>query len=640
MTTTKTVDRKNNDKLVSGVRHSAPVGVSAGREVESVSNASYIRGLSLVLVAAAALYLSLSWWWPKFSRAEVFFAECAREMIATGNLITPLYHGQAFFDKPILCYWMIIGCFDIFGVSHFAARIPSVLASLATIAVTAQSCRTIFGARAALLSAMALATSFMYLSFSALCMSDMWLVLCDTTALALMFAGLTNHSKRTLNWFLAACAMGVGFLVKGPVAIVLPAAFFLIYLGVTRQFKTVKLKHVLLGALAMCLIATPWFIMAYSANGMEAMTYFFIRENVQRFAGATYDTHRPIWFMFVSLMTGFLPWSAFLPFALLGSFKRLRDAVFGKAVEKVSANVEVIGVKPPSTILPTELYLWLWIAVVVGFFSVSRGKIDYYALPAFPACAILVGAYLNRWIHHDNKWVKICAAYVLPVGLIVTGVGLAILTNCLPYPTALPAALVAAVPILFGVIGLIGTLKKSVTFGYGTAFGGIVASGIIYASIIMPVLTKMSPALDYAVDIKSGPKAANVGMFAGIDHWVDAVTFRSEREPVRLKTSDEVSTFLATPGPHWLIVQESDFNNFSQDVKERLNIVRNEDYIPKSINPGYIIRRRGDLTGGCKLILAQTKELPGHEFSTAMPDATQSSAIKLVPGIAHPDERH
>jgi len=577
--------------------HASNENESVASEGSEKDRRSFSKGLILITIMSALLYVLISACWPKFSRAEVFFSECAREMIATSNFVTPLYHGQAFFDKPILVYWFIIGCFKTFGITHFSARIPSILASLATLVVTAFACRSVYGTRPALIATMALATSFMYLSFSALCMSDAMLVLVDTVTLSLLWAGLyageagTNQTgakwrySRTTWWFLAAASMGVGFLTKGPVAVVLPAVFFLLYLFSQKQLKTVKFKHVALGALALCLIGAPWFVLAYMANGMEAITYFFIGENVQRFAGTKYDTHKPVYFMVVSLLGGFLPWSIFLPAILVSSVKAIR------------AQASKI-----------DLYLWLWIAVAIGFFSFSRGKIDYYALPAFPACAMLVGHYISKWIDNGAKLNKV-AAGALNVALILTGIGMGIFLSMLPFsPTASPVV-VGLVPVTIGIVGLTMLGKQKTFASYATIFSGVILTGSVFAMFGMPVLTKMQPALHYADAIKadSSSRSAKIGMFAGIEHWVDEVTFRTEREPVKLANQGDLNTFLATPGQHWLMIKNGDFDALPEETKSRLDVVQRQGFIPKSINPGYIFRNKGNLTGGSELILARSK---------------------------------
>src|SRR5271154_1498901 len=102
-----------------------------------ISAAQFVLGLIFIISLAAAAYTAVAFFWIKFSRAEVFFAECSREMMSSNNFITPLYHQHAFFDKPIFVYWLIIGMFKLLGINHLAARVPSIIASLITIASTA-----------------------------------------------------------------------------------------------------------------------------------------------------------------------------------------------------------------------------------------------------------------------------------------------------------------------------------------------------------------------------------------------------------------------------------------------------------------------------------------------------------------------
>jgi 4-amino-4-deoxy-L-arabinose transferase-like glycosyltransferase len=157
----------------------------------------------------------------------------------------------------------------------------------------------------------------MYFSFSALCMSDMLLVMFDVLTLTCLYAGMQSEERRGLFWFLASVSLGLAFLTKGPVGIVLPVLSTLAFMTLTGQLKKLKPKYVLTGLITALLIASPWFIAAYNANGWSALVYFFVHENVQRFAGTAYDAHRPAWYTLVSLFTGFAPWSVFLPLAVI-----------------------------------------------------------------------------------------------------------------------------------------------------------------------------------------------------------------------------------------------------------------------------------------------------------------------------------
>lgn len=598
-------------------------------------------GLALIVVFSAFLYIELSACWPQFGRAEVFFAECAREMIEAGNWVTPLYHGQGFFDKPILTYWLIIGCFGLFGADHFIARIPSIIASLTTIIVTALACRRAFGQSAALISAAALASSFMFIHFSALCMSDSWLVLCDTATLVAMYAGAKVSERRSIYWFFAAVFLSLGFLVKGPVAMVLPLGFFACYLIATKNSSSVRIKHLLIGTLTVIAIAAPWFLMAFQQCGLEAMVYFFVRENVQRFAGNTYDTHRPVWFMLVSLLSGFAPWSIFLPPALACSIHRWRSVRTDQA--NGSSNAERANL---------ELFLWLWIATVVGFFSVSRGKIDYYALPAYPACAALVGLYLNDWIRgvgaskvdSFGRNVATVAAYLLSIILVIAGIACASLLSELR-ETSIWSLIWLAVPLLLvGLSTLIACRRRMMFSAYATIFSGIVLAGTIYALVIMPAIVALYPVLSYSKTIANASppvRAAtsgtttpvalsisaslpgesscattpavhretmtgNVGIFGELDTWVNEVTFNTQREPKVLKTGKQLATYVNSAGGNWLIIWEKDYLQLPAELQRKLKVVDSQKMIQKKIVIG-AFSNKARIENATKLVLAVTR---------------------------------
>ncbi len=559
------------------------------------------RSLFLVSLLSGLLYLTIAAFSSKFNRAEVFFAESAREMIAAANWVTPLFHGQGFFDKPILTYWLIIASFKATAISHLAARAPSIIASVAVIVITACACRRLFGVRSGLLAGMTLGSAFMYISFSALCMSDMLLVLFDTLALVCFYAGIEQEKKRTLCWTLASVAMGFGFLAKGPVAIALPGLFFAAYLTLTKRVRMVKLHHLATFAITVALIGAPWFIMAYKANGLGAITYFFVHENLHRYSGSTYDTHKPIWFMLVSLLGGFAPWSLFLPFILPASINRWRQDFFDRRAQ-------------------VELYCWLWVAVVIGFFSLSRGKIDYYALPVFPACACLVGLYLTEWASTRNR-IAIAGGYLLSLAVIVAGILLGVLTFILPLEPEWACLAVLFAPLSLGIFGVTMVRRGIIGGGYFTGFGGVILLGLVYALMVLPVIQDLQPVIGFSERIAHRQDDSRVAIYTGLERWVDEVTFRTRREPKVLKNAQDLNDFLSAPGSAWLMITREDFELVAGSIEEeRLMISQEKPFICGSISPGFILKRAGDLTDGETLLLV-----------TKAQDALQASrAVKPV----------
>ncbi len=544
--------------------------------------------LAGVLILAAAAYLSLAYGWPKFSRAEVFFAECVREMFQSDNLVTPLYHGTPFFDKPILSYWTICASYIMFGVSHFASRIPSVLCALGTVLVTAIAGKHLFGTKVGSLSAAVLASSVMFISFSNLCMSDMTLVFFDTITMGLLYWSLENEKRRSILLYIASLSLGLAFLTKGPVGIVLPSVAFAIYLTLTRQWTKIELvRHVLPCAFFMALAGVPWFMAAYRQNGAGALSYFFIHENLERFAGSTYDTHRPIWFMVVSLFGGMLPWSVFLPIAFADSFKKMKNGLQNVTAQK-------------------HFYLWLWIAVVIGFFSVSRGKIDYYALPVYPAAAILIGHYLSAACELKTPFIKVFS-WIISVGATVGGIAIAVMC-ARAFPSEPPESW-AALPAVLAICGALMMKLCSMNEprrAFKMLFVCVCLCSMAVATQIYPWINSKQAVLKYIPYLHGLPETARVGVCTSLQNWIDEITFQTNLEPIKVESIKMAEQLLSSKSETVLLIQQTEYDQMSPAAKERSRIIASNPFIPRSINPIYFIRK-GKALGESTLLLLTNK---------------------------------
>ncbi len=586
-------------------RHTSGQEADASRE--GCSAAAVAPLLVPVVCLALVLYASLAAGWPRFSRAEVFFAECAREMLGQSDWITPLYHGKPFFDKPILMYWWIIGTFTTFGISHLSARIPAIIAALITVALTGTGTARLFGRRGGALAAMALASSFMFISFAASCMSDMNLVLYDTLAMALLYAGLEMEQRRGLIWWLASAAMGLAFLTKGPVGVVLPAVAFAAFLAVTRKLSTVKPRHLAVGALTVLAIGLPWFLAAYRANGLWAISWFFLRENLQRFAGSTYDTHKPAWFMVASFVSGFAPWSLFLPFIVFVEAqegRRLGRKGKGGKAGPGSAPVPPAGADDGGC-RRKRLFLWLYLVAVLGFFSVSRGKCDYYALPAYPAAAALVGAHLSRWIAGGCRPAYL-VGWLFAAGFAAVGALAVYPLGCIA--GGKPFFLWAALPVTLVLSGLAiaGSLWRGRLYlAYAAAFAGICLAGTGFAWQGLKEIGEMQFTGRFCRQINHSPPGTRIGVLASHANSIDEITFQTGREPVRLNTAAELARFLSLPGIAVAVVSEDELSRLPESGRPR--IVDRMLAISRPVTPGYVIESKGRLVNPVPLCLVINK---------------------------------
>ena len=541
-----------------------------------------------ILVLAAAAYLSLAYGWPKFSRAEVFFAECVREMFLADNPVTPLYHGTPFFDKPILSYWTIAASYLMFGVSHFASRIPSVLCALGTVLLTAIAGKHLFGPKVGSLTAAVLASSVMFISFSNLCMSDMTLVFFDTITMGLLYWSLENEKRRSILLYIASLSMGLAFLTKGPVGIVLPSLAFVIYLTLTKQWKKIEIvKHVLPCTFFIALAGVPWFMAAVRQNGTGALSYFFIHENLERFAGSTYDTHRPIWFMVVSLFGGMLPWSVFMPMAFNDSFKKMKMGLQNITAQK-------------------HFYLWLWIAVVIGFFSLSRGKIDYYALPVYPAAAILIANYLSAACELKTKFIK-AFSWVVSLGATIAGIVIGVMC-ARAFPGESPVNYLALPAVLTSCGALMTYLcaKTEPRRAFKMLFVCVCLCSMAVAAQVYPWINSKQAVLKYVPYLTTLPETARVGVYTSLQNWIDEITFQTNLEPIKVESIKMAEQLLRGKSETVLLIQQNEYEQMSDSAKANSRVLASNPFIPRSINPVYFISK-GKKLGESTLLLVTNK---------------------------------
>jgi 4-amino-4-deoxy-L-arabinose transferase-like glycosyltransferase len=491
---------------------------------------------------------------PAFGRAEIYFAESARAMLASHSYVTPHYLGQPFFDKPILSYWAIAASFQAFGLTHLAARLPSLLAALATAALTGYATALLAGRRAGLAAAAVLSSSYLFCYFATLSMSDMWLTLFASAAGALLFAGSLDAARRTLHWWLASVCLALAFLTKGPVGVILPVASFLLYLALARQWRQIRLRHVLTALLTIGGVAGIWFFALWRENGAQSLYAFFIEENLLRFRGQTYRTDRWFAYMPMSFLLGGLPWTLLLPAVAWRSTRRRTDLL---------ASPEGRG----------ELFLWCHLAVVIAFFSVSRMQLDYYILPALPAYAALTGSYLARSVPRA-EWSVRLGGWLLAVTLLLLGAAAGLYVwpriggEDLSSGLLLPAWV-----LLSGVAMVVLLLRRKYAPAYALVFLAVCGAGAFGARVGLPVYLRYVPVADYARAIQLSGETTALALSGDLDLWRGEFAFQTGRVPQRLNTPGELADFLFGAGPRMAVVTDRWAADLPEVLAGRMRVV-------------------------------------------------------------------
>jgi 4-amino-4-deoxy-L-arabinose transferase-like glycosyltransferase len=350
------------------------------------------RTLLIVLLALAALPYFVNLGATSIIDAnEAFYAETPREMIESGNYISPTFNYEPRLNKPPLSYWAVAAAYHLAGVSLGAARVPIALGAMVMVATAYLLGRHAFSARAGLFAAVSLAATPRMLLFSRRIIIDVYTAMfLGLTLLAFLMAERWPQRRRL--WLGAMfIAVGFGILTKGPVAVAVPALVFLVYLVMTGQLASIRRMMLPAGALIVAAIVVPYYAALYAQEGWDAIASFLFRENLARYTeGVGAPDRGPLFYLPVIFTDLYFPWSLVLPAALaLVPWTAGARARGGDADGAAAAS----SARPPARLL-----LGLWILVIVAFFSLSNGQQDLYVLPFIVAAAALVGGAADAWL--------------------------------------------------------------------------------------------------------------------------------------------------------------------------------------------------------------------------------------------------
>ncbi|MGB7922083.1 MAG: glycosyltransferase family 39 protein [Pyrinomonadaceae bacterium] len=368
------------------------------------------RAWLLFFVGAFAVYFYGLGRYPFIGPDEPRYAEVAREMLMRGDLVTPTLGGRAWFEKPVLLYWVEMAAFGVFGVSEWAARLGTALAGLLTALVVYLLGKRVEQASAAekerglgLASGVTLATSVGLIGFSRGVNFDILLTLTLTVALACFFLSELNVDQRRRGWLLAGfyAAVGASLLAKGLVGIVLPAGVIFAYFMLRRAWPDRTLILSALWGIPLALIvAAVWYAPVIARHGWPFVDQFFIQHHFARFVTNKYH-HPHVFYYYLPIIAMLaVPWTVFL-LASLGAAPR-----WDWRAQTTEAKYRVFALA--------------WLAVPVIFFSFSNSKLPGYVLPALPGAALLVGERLSRFLRGEGGPTAMRATGAL---LLLLGVG-------------------------------------------------------------------------------------------------------------------------------------------------------------------------------------------------------------------------
>ncbi|MBF6558958.1 MAG: glycosyltransferase family 39 protein [Candidatus Binataceae bacterium] len=341
-----------------------------------------LEGLA-AFAAALAFLLTLAPSAPFVGELGVCESGAVRDVLA-GHLVLPHFIPGPMVHVPPLYWWTAALGVRVLGWSEIALRMPAILAAAMTCAIIFVWGSIAFGRRAALMATAALLLCHFFLDAARQPRMDSLLALFVTAAAMLLERALRPspaansadaagaRKSRRATFALAALMIGLGILTKGVLGILLPGLAAGLYLLWRMRLRDMFRLNLIVTFTAGLAIGLAWYVAAYAEGGAKFLQWQLAMNLWSRFlptdaGGAGYCAH-PFWYFVPHTITGFIPWSAYLPAAAIYLWPRRGRALPEPAV-----------------------YTLCWFAAIFIFFSSSQGKCLVYILPAFPPLAMLTG---------------------------------------------------------------------------------------------------------------------------------------------------------------------------------------------------------------------------------------------------------
>jgi 4-amino-4-deoxy-L-arabinose transferase-like glycosyltransferase len=327
--------------------------------------------LSLFLAALFGFKLGERALW---SPVEGHYAEIAREMVVSGDYLTPSLAGMKFLEKPPLFYWLESVNIKLFGLNEWSLRLwPAMFGMIGCLAVYFAGSR-LFERRVGLISSAVLATSALWYVMGHVINLDMAVSALITCALLSFLVGSVEqpgYKRRFAMWtFFVFSALAT--MTKGLIGIVIPAMVIGSWILILKDWGILRTMYLPSAVSLFLLIAAPWHVLISRENPDFLRSYLF-DEHFQRYLTKPEGPFEQPWAYIPVLLLGLFPWAVFMLQGLRHSLRFPR--------QQRHQHKEVI-------------FLVLWAGLIFLFFSASSYKSIPYILPMLPPLAILIARYI------------------------------------------------------------------------------------------------------------------------------------------------------------------------------------------------------------------------------------------------------
>jgi len=359
---------------------------------------AWSRDLLLLGAFFGALYFFALGGYPLSNPDEGRNAEVPREMIVSGDWVTPRLDGVNYFEKPPLVYWVTAALETVFGFNEWSVRAVPAIFALAGILLTYVAARRLHGRTAGLLAALVLGTSLLWFVVGHIPILDTAMAVCMSATLFCFILGVREAAGVRRRWFFLGlyASAALATLTKGLMGFLVTGAVMLLWLLVFNQWKRLRPLYLPTGALLFLAIAAPWHVLAAQHNETWVHRYVLV-EHFLRFLTPVASRPAPWHFFIWVMLAGLIPWVGFL-------WPAMRDALRGGPCDGLRASWARRKENADAWFLVT------WAAFIFLFFTINHSKLPPYILPCIVPLLALGCAFAAGFGGGECRLCEACVA--------------------------------------------------------------------------------------------------------------------------------------------------------------------------------------------------------------------------------------
>lgn len=493
---------------------------------------------AVILAALVVLFLRLGAY-PLLDPDEARFARTSLEMLRSHDYIVPTFEGKPRLVKPPLLHWIQAALFRVTGPAEMPARLPAAGATLISVLLVAWIGWRRFGVEGAAWSAAVFLTFPIVIMVARIGTLDALLAVHVLAVVALDLVQPEGGGLQRST--VIGGLLGLAFLVKGPVGVVLPLLVMLAGRTATGRDLLPTPRSAVTAVLAWAAVTLPWGLVFLQRIGAVGTASTLETEVFARYLEGTQHVE-PWWFFGAAAGIAFLPWAGPLAIGIVRGLARWRD--------------------PES---PTGPYAAAGLVAGLVFFSLGKGKLASYLVPLAPLAALVVTFELGQELVHPSRrriGPNLLAATLVALSVVSGAAGASQLDGR-------AAVLALAGFAIFGVaalVALFGTLKSSPRLVYASAAAGTILFLVVVVAGIPPFLAETRSA---APLVERVPALQSARPLVLVDVNVPSLTYYADRVPERV-TGAQLAARLAREDDPLIVIDARDLAALPEELSKRL----------------------------------------------------------------------